>query len=298
MNLLITGATGLIGRATIKYFYNKGFNISILTTTKREKLKIHGVKIFYWNPIDNIIDENALNDIDVIINLCGAKINQRWTKKTKNLIMDSRVKSTKLIVDTLIRKNLQISHFISASAIGIYPHSFNKIFKENCNQFSNTFTGKVVLGWEKEAKKAKNVAINVSLLRIGIVLSKKGGALKPIKSSCLFGFGAWFGNGNQIQSWIHIDDLLEILFFAFRNPGIYNAVSPKSITQKELIKEISKRFVMPSLVPCIPRILSKLLFGEMSEILHDSVNASSEKLVKKGFKFKFNNIEKALDDLL
>ena len=136
------------------------------------------------------------------------------------------------------------------------------------------------------------------MIRIGIVLSKKGGALEPIKTSCFFGIGAWFGNGNQIQSWIHIDDLLEILFFAYRYPGIYNAVSPKSITQKELIKEISKRFVMPSLVPCIPRILSKLLFGEMSEILHDSVNASSEKLVKKGFKFKFNNIEKALDDLI
>ena len=128
-----------------------------------------------------MIDENSLNDIDVIINLCGAKINQRWTKKTKNLIMDSRVKSTKLIVDTLIRKNLQISHFISASAIGIYPHSFDKIFKENCNEFSNTFTGKVVLGWENEAKKAKNVAINVSLIRIGIVLAKKGGALSQLK---------------------------------------------------------------------------------------------------------------------
>ena len=298
MNLLITGATGLIGRAAIKYFNDKGFNISILTTTKIEKLKIYGIKIFYWNPIDNIIDENSLNDIDIIINLCGAKINQRWTSKTKNLIMDSRVKSTKLIVDTLIRKNLKISHFISASAIGIYPHSFNKIFKENCNEFSNTFTGKVVLGWEKEAKKAKNVAIKVSLLRIGIVLSKKGGALKPIKASCFFGLGAWFGNGNQIQSWIHIDDLLEILLFAIRNPGIYNAVSPKPITQKELIKKISKRYVMPSIVPFIPRILSKLFFGEMSEILHDSINASSEKLVKKGFKFKYKNIDKAIDDLI
>ncbi len=298
MNLLITGATGLIGRALIKYFNDKGFNISILTTTKKEKLRIHGVKIFYWNPIGNKIDENALNDIDVIINLCGAKINQRWTKNTKNLIIDSRVKSTKLIVDTLIRKKLKISHFISASAIGIYPHSFSKIYKEKCNKFSNTFTGKVVLRWENEAKKAKNVSLNVSLIRIGIVLSKNGGALKPIKTSCFFGLGAWFGDGNQIQSWIHIDDLLEILFFTFRNPGIYNAVSPKSITQKELIKKISKRFVMPSLVSSIPRILSKLLFGEMSEILHDSINVSSEKLVKKGFKFKFNNIEKALDDLI
>ena len=299
MHILITGASGLIGKSLIHALEQRDYRISTLSTSKRSAPISTNVKTYQWNPNQGIIDEKALDGVDVIISLAGAKINQRWTKKNRKAIFDSRVKGTQLIQNALKNNpNHNVSHFVSASAVGLYPSDFNKIYSESEIKVAESFTGKVVAAWEQQVDEMSSLVAHVSKIRIGLVLAKSGGALVPLATPASFGLGAWFGSGKQWQSWIHIQDLVQLFVFAIDHPGTYNGVSPNPVTQKQLVKAISRQYKMPQWMPGIPAFVLKAVMGKMANILFDSIRVSSTHVQEQGFSFLFPYLQDALKDLL
>ena len=299
MHILVTGASGLIGKSLIHALEQRDYRISTLSTSKRSAPISTNVKTYQWNPNQGIIDEKALDGVDVIISLAGAKINQRWTKKNRKAIFDSRVKGTQLIQNALKNNpNHNVSHFVSASAVGLYPSDFNKIYSESEIKVAESFTGKVVAAWEQQVDEMSSLVAHVSKIRIGLVLAKSGGALVPLATPASFGLGAWFGSGKQWQSWIHIQDLVQLFVFAIDHPGTYNGVSPNPVTQKQLVKAISRQYKMPQWMPGIPAFVLKAVMGKMANILFDSIRVSSTHVQEQGFSFIFPYLQDALKDLL
>ncbi|MEO0903046.1 MAG: TIGR01777 family oxidoreductase, partial [Bacteroidota bacterium] len=194
----------------------------------------------------------------------------------------------------------QIEHFTSASAIGIYPSSQIDLCDEKDVGVDDSFLGQVVQKWEDKMNEFKKYSFNIAIMRIGIVLSNKGGALpkmaKPIKNFV----GATMGNGEQWQSWIHIDDLAEMFVFAMTNDlkGVFNAVAPNPVTNAKMTKELAKVLKRPLLLPNVPKPVMQLLLGEMSYLLFASQRVCSKRIEKQGFIFTYSNIGSALEHLL
>lgn len=300
MKILITGATGLIGSELVALLLQNGVVVHYLTTSKKKiesQPNYHG---FYWNPDQGIIDENALMDVDSIIHLAGATISKRWTTKYKQEIIESRILSSNVLFKALKDHPNSVKQIISASAIGIYPDNLTKLYTEDEKEVDDSFLGKVVVKWEESVNKFKLLNIKVAKIRTGLVLSEKGGALLEMMKPIKMGFGAPFGSGKQMQSWIHIHDLVEMYFYAVTNEldGIYNAVAPNPVTNKKLTQEIATVLNKSLFMPNIPQFLMKLILGEMHIILFASQNVSSEKIESEGFKFQYKQLDKALKQLL
>mgnify|MGYP006191477223 CR=1 FL=1 len=300
MKVLITGATGLVGSEIVKLFLQNGVQIHYLSSSKRKLDQQDNYKGFYWNPATAEMDINAFEGVTTIIHLAGASVAKRWTKSHKQEIIESRVLSTKLLYQFLAKSSHQVTHFIGASAIGIYPNSFTTIYKESDLDVDNSFLGSVVANWEDEVSAFERIGIKVSKVRIGIVLAKKGGALQEMVKPIKIGLGAAFGSGKHYQSWIHIQDLAQIFYFIMqhKHEGVFNGVSPYPVTNNEMTKAIGKVVGKHIFLPNIPKFLMNLLLGEMHELLFSSQNVSSRKLLDKGFQFQFAALDKALDNLL
>ncbi len=300
MTYLITGATGLVGTAIVKLCKSHGIKVHFLTTNKAKLKNSEFCKGFYWNPNLGEIDEAAFKNVSTIIHLAGATVAKRWTATYKNEITDSRVITAKLLHDTLSRIEHEVTHFISASAIGIYPNSFTELYSEESPKIAKGFLGDVVKVWEQSADYFETLGIDVAKLRIGLVLSDKGGALPqmimPIKKYA----GAAFGSGEQWQSWIHLNDLAELFLFLAQNKlvGTYNGVAPNPVTQNKLIKTSAELLRKPLLLPNIPKVVARLLLGEMHVLLLSSQRVSAEKVLQQGFFYQYDSIEKALKELL
>lgn len=300
MKILITGATGLIGTELVALLLQNGVTVHYLTTSKKKiesKPNYHG---FYWNPNQGIIDENALMGVDSIIHLAGATISKRWTPKYKQEIIESRILSSNVLYKALKEHPHSVKQLISASAIGIYPDSLTKIYTEENNEVDESFLGKVVMKWEESVNKFKSLNIKVAKIRTGLVLTNKGGALPEMEKPIKMGIGSPFGSGKQIQSWIHIHDLVELYLFAVEHEldGAYNAVASNPVTNKKLTQEIAAVLKKPLFMPNIPKFLMSLVLGEMHTILFASQNVSNKKIESKGFKFKYSQVDKALMNLL
>ena len=300
MKVLITGATGLVGQELVKLLLQNGISVNYLTTSMSKLSNKPNYKGFYWNISTGEINIDAFDEVEVIINLAGASVAKRWTKTYKQEILDSRIKSTKLLFSTLSSIKNNVSQIISASAVGIYPSSINQIYHEEYEVVDNSFLGTVVHKWEQEVNHFEKLNIKVAKIRIGIVLAKNGGALQEMAKPIKYGVGAAFGSGKQYQSWIHIDDLVNVFLFTIANEsnGVYNAVSPYPVTNAQLTKAIAKNLSKPFFLPNIPKFVMKLILGEMHQILFSSQNVSSKKLLNRNFQFKFAALDKALQDLL
>lgn len=264
MKVLITGATGLVGKEVVDLLLQNGLKINYLTTSKNKIQYQPNYNGFYWNPETGIIDENCLIGVRVIINLAGSSIAQKWTSKNKEDILESRILSANLLYNTLKHNPHNVTQVISASAIGIYPSHPTHLYTEDFTQFTDTFLSNIVLKWEDSINQIERLGIKVCKLRIGLVLSKYGGVLSQMVKPIKMGMGAPFGSGMQMQSWIHIKDLAEIFLFVMNQhlKGAYNAVAPNPVTNKELIKAIAETCDVPLLLPNIPKFMLKLLLGE------------------------------------
>lgn len=300
MRVLITGATGLIGKKIVESCLKKGVQVNYLTTRKGKIEQKEDCKGFYWNPKTQDIDTNCFKEVDAIIHLAGATISKRWTPCYKKEILSSRKDSTRLLVNSLKGEMHSIKQVISASAIGIYPNSTTNYYGENYKIKDTSFLSKVTRIWESEVDAFSNLGIVVSKVRIGLVLSNQGGALKEMLKPVKLGLGAPFGDGLQWQSWIHISDLAELFLYVFKHnlEGVYNAVSPNPVTNAELIKTIAKQVNAPLFMPKIPKFFMKMVLGEMHTILFDSQRVSCKKIEDKGFYFKHHHLQPALVDLL
>ncbi|MBT8261873.1 MAG: TIGR01777 family oxidoreductase [Bacteroidia bacterium] len=300
MNILITGATGVIGTHLVKACLSKGHRIHFLTTRKEKIESKTNYKGFYWNPDTGEVDNQAFKDVTVIIHLAGASISKRWTKSYKKVILDSRIKTAKLLFTAMQNNEHSVTHFVSASGVSIYPPSFTKFYTEEDNEVDNSFLGEVVKAWEDAANQFKQLGIKVTKVRTGLVLATEGGALPAIAAPVRKGVGAPLGSGNQWQSWIHIDDMTNIYLNIIENGwgGTINAVSPNPATNKRLTKLIAKTLKKPLWLPNVPAFVLKLLLGEMSMLVLQGQLVSSKRLEEAGFSFRFFNLESALDDLL
>lgn len=299
MKILITGATGLLGRDLIIKLLDKGYKINFLTTQQNKIDSIYGCKGFYWNPIRGEIDLNSFENITHLINLAGESISKPWTKKYKIKLIQSRVLSSQVILNSLEDLNLKLDSIISASAIGYYPSSYTKVFKESVTYSPENFLQKIVCKWETSVNELEIHSKRLVKLRFGVVLSDKGGVLSKLTIPIKFGFGSSFGSGKQWQSWIHIEDVSNLILHSLERNlnGIFNAVSPNPIPQFELIKCLGKRLKRPIFFPNIPEKIVDIFLGERSRLLLDSHNVSADKVLKSGFKFNFVDFNHAIKNL-
>lgn len=296
-SILVTGGTGFIGKYLCNLLGSKGYNVLILSRNKT-----NSPNTFYWNISENYIDPKAIKLADYIVHLTGAGIaDKRWTKKRKEELIDSRVKSTNLLFNKIKEFNPTLKGFISASGIGFYGAvTSSKIYSEK-DSVGTDFLAEVCKVWESASSQFKSLNIRTVIFRTGIVLSKKGGAFEKMSQPIKLGFGSPIGTGNQYIPWIHIDDLCNMYVEAIENNelnGIYNAVAPEHITNKELTKKIANSLHKKIWLPHVPDFILRLIFGEMALILLEGSRISSNKIEKTGFQFKFPTIQKALQELI
>ena len=298
--ILITGATGLVGKALVKECLSKGFNIHYLTTSKSKISSKKNYKGFYWNPQLDQIDPKCFEGVSTVINLAGSSIAQRWTKVSKSTILSSRKNALELLHSTIETHKFPIKHVISASAIGIYPDSKTRYYKEDFQGTDASFLRTVVRSWEGALKSFKSLGVLTTALRIGIVLDANEGALPKISGPIKGYIGSALGSGEQWQSWIHIDDLVSIFLFILESEieGVFNAVAPNPVQQKDFVKSVAKVLKRPLFFPNVPEIVLNFALGEMSAIVLESQRVSAQKIQNLGFEYKYHELDAALNHLL
>lgn len=298
--VLLTGGTGLIGAELTKQLVARGYKIKMLT--RNRSLKSQGnVDYIFWNVEEGIIDKEAVVLCDYIIHLAGANVTEkRWTDKRKQEIVDSRVKSGILLCNTLKNTNNNVKKIISASAIGWYgadpviPNPYP--FTEDAPH-ANDFLGRTCSQWEHSMYPVRDEKIPLVLLRTGIVLSNRGGALKEFLKPLKFGLAPVLGSGRQIISWIHIDDLVQLYIDIMEgdHEGVYNAVAPEPVSNHHLIDELAKAVKGKHYLKMkVSETILKIGMGEMSIEILKSTTVSCSKLQNKGFVFLYPTIHAAL----
>lgn len=299
MKVLITGATGLIGSKLTKLCIDNGWTVNYLTTRKHKLVNKANYKGFYWNPYTGAIDKTCLDGVEVIFHLAGASVSKRWTKSYKHEILNSRIQTTSLLYNTIKKGDYNIRQIISASGVNVYPSSLTNYYDENFPESNPNFLGHVVEQWEETVDAFSFLNIDVTKLRIGLVLSQKGGAFPKMLQPIKLGLGAPFGSGKQWQSWIHIDDLVAMFVYVSTRQikGVVNAVAPNPVTNKELTKAIAKQVGKPLWLPNVPKFIMRLVLGEMHELLFESQRVCSKKIESLGFDYEFYNLKGALEDL-
>jgi uncharacterized protein len=285
MRIIITGSSGYIGKALIKEL------------DKRQHQVIQINRELLYGSIDKL--QNVIKNSNVVINLAGSPILKRWTKRNKTIIYNSRVITTQNLVKAIkeLPSNEQPKKFISASAVGIYKSG--ECHDEQSTYFDNGFLGEVVKGWEQASIDLPENVKRI-IFRIGLIIGKDA---KPIKNLLLpinLGLGASVGKGNQAFPFIHIDDVVKVFIEAIENKnfmGIYNLVSPQSISNKEFTKTFAK-FLNRPVFFFIPEFILKLILGEASILLSKSPVVVPKRLIDVGFKFNYPTIKKALDEII
>jgi uncharacterized protein (TIGR01777 family) len=293
--ILITGASGLVGTRLTQLLLQRGHEVWHLGRGR----KSGSVKSFVWDVKAGTIDPQALQNMDCVIHLAGAGIaDERWSKKRKQEILESRTKSTALLVRKLNEGKNAVKTLVSASAIGYYGITLSKEEFTEASQPGTGFLADVVTAWEHEADQVKNKRL--VKIRIGVVLSKNDGALKEIAKPVRLGFGAPLGTGDQYVSWIHLDDLCGIFIKAVEDEtmqGAYNATAGGA-TNRKLTKAIAKTLHKALWLPAVPGFALTLFLGEMADLVLYGSNVTSARIGQTGFSFKYDTLEKALNNLL
>lgn len=302
--VLITGGTGMVGTSLTQLLLSKGYQVIVLTR-KAQVSVVPNLTYAVWDIAKGYIDPLAIGKADTIVHLAGAGVaDKRWSKKRKQEIVDSRVLSGALLVKYLTKNSHQVKTVVSASAIGWYgpdnAQSLMNGFVET-DPVDGAFLGATCKSWEDSVNPVEALGIRLVTLRIGIVLNKQGGALAEFIKPAQFGMATIFGNGKQMVSWIHHHDLCRMILFGIETKttqGVYNAVSPDPISNKDLIIAITKKlrgFYLP--LP-VPAFILEIMLGEMSIEILKSAKVSSNKIQNVGFNFDYPTLHSALNDLL
>jgi uncharacterized protein (TIGR01777 family) len=334
--VLITGGTGTIGKRLAELLLSKGYHVNILSRNKSNSSTSavdkdssapsnrsgatnssnpsnssddnHAGKITYynWDLATMYLDPAAIKHADFIIHLAGAGVaDKRWTNERKKEISNSRTKSCQLIVNALKENTNQVKAVISASAIGWYgPDDTSKeasAFVET-DLPNNDFLGETCKRWEESIQPVTLLNKRLVILRTGIVLSNEGGALVEFKKPLLFKTAAILGNGQQMISWIHIDDLCDQYIYAIENEtinGVFNAVAPNPVSNATLTKTLARKICGSFFITIkVPAFMLKIMLGEMSIEILKSTTVSAKKIEAAGFHFRFPDINVAIDELL
>lgn len=298
--LLIAGASGFVGQALVKAL-KSDYRITVIgrDTERLKSVFSTGVNLCSWNALDSLDAQSY----DAIINLAGLNITEkRWTPAVKTELIVSRVKTTTDLITWAMKQNAKPA-FYCANAIGIYgiqsKNDVRSLDEGTAIDFDQPkdFLSEIGIEWQKALNPAIDYGMSVTSLRFGVVINNKGGMLKRLIPSFKLGLGAIVGDGNQIISWIHIDDLIKIFRFLLSNPtlnGVFNLTAPNPLSQKQFARIMAKTMHRPLFLK-LPAFMVKLLFGEMGEnILLEGQRVFPKRLLEEGYEFKYPELELAL----
>lgn len=295
--VLIAGGSGLVGKRLCELLYREGYEVSILS---RSNKSIDNVNVIKWDPYHGKLDESAFES-DHLINLAGAGIADRpWSKSRKKELVDSRIISTNFLHEEFSKKKVKLKSYVGASAIGYYGEGADTLQHEDDDPAYESFMTKLCADWEDVHQKFDSLTDQVSILRIGIVLSTLGGAYPKMRLTFKLGVGSYFGSGQQYYSWIHIDDLAKMFIHLIgesQQGSTYNAVSPNPATNKGLVTSIKEALNISALIVPAPAFVLKLMMGQLSRVILNSNRVSSSKIEGAGYKFEFPELAKAIQDI-
>lgn len=301
MKVFITGGTGFVGSVLTDALTKMGHEVTILTRRIKEGQKLpRGALLLEGDPTNSGHWQEKLADHETIINLAGASIFTRWTNQAKKEILESRILTTRHLVEALMNSKGKERSLLSTSAVGYYGFHGDEILSEDEGP-GNDFLAQICSAWEAEALKAKKQGIRIVLCRFGIVLGSHGGALSRLTSIFKNYLGAPLGNGNQWFSWIHEKDLCDIFLFLLKQKrieGPINCTSSHPIRNKELTKTLGEVLHKPTFFPHVPSFILRIILGEFANVLIKGQRVVSQKLSDSGYEFTFPTLKEALQDLL
>ncbi len=291
--VLVSGATGLVGREIVAALFAQGDEVVRLSRRRSKSGTIQ------WDPEERQIDAGALSGFDAVLHLAGESIDGRWTAEKKYRIRESRIAGTKFLCEVLEGVPAPPSVFLQASAIGYYGDRGDELLREDSAP-GQGFLADVCREWEKAAEPLKGRATRIAALRIGMVLSLDGGGLPRMLTPIRFGLGGRLGSGCQHVSWIHIDDLVDAFLHGLDEADIagpINCVAPETVTNMELTRKLAKILRRPAWLP-LPEFAGRWILGEMAdEVLFSSARVDPTRLLKSGFSFRYPNLDAALEHL-
>jgi uncharacterized protein len=295
--IVVSGASGFIGRRLLKNFTAAGYEIRVLSRHTGTNMP-PGVRLFAWDPLAGPPPAECLQDAGAVVHLSGEPVGQRWTAAVKRRIRDSRVTGTRNLVAGMAAMKRPAEALISSSAVGYYGSHGDEVLKESDAPASG-WLAEVCVEWEREAEAAASAGTRVVTIRTGLVLDPRGGALKQMLPPFRLGGGARLGNGRQWMPWIHLADLASLFQFVVETPvrGPFNGVAPFPVTNAEFTRELAHVLHRPALL-ALPAFALKLLYGEMSEVLLASQRVVPAAAEAAGFRFRFPKLAPALANLL
>lgn len=298
--IVIAGGSGLVGRKLSLLLKEEGHAVRVLTRNPEHFALKNIIPAYSWNVERKEIDHAVFAGADVLINLCGTGIaDSRWTDDRKMEIKNSRVMPVKFLLPYLQKTNHTLKHYIGASATGYYGAvSTDYVFSE-FDPPAHDFLGKTCIAWETAHNRMQKLVDKVTIIRIPPVLSSEGGMLPKVAKSIKIGAGAVIGSGKQYLPWVHINDLCRVFIHVVDHTreGVYNAVAPDHITNKEFTKALARVLHRPLLLPKVPEMVLRLSLGEMADLMLKGSRVSSRKIESENFHFKFDSINKALGNI-
>lgn len=301
MKIFMTGGTGFVGKLLTKRLAEKGHEISVLTRKiKSEYTAPQGVTFIEGDPTFEGSWQNDLKEHNIIINLAGAPIMGLWTESRKKEIKESRILTTRNIVNAIRQSKNKDIQLLSTSAIGYYGFHKEEILTEE-NDGGKGFLSDVAKTWEAEALKAADVGARVVICRFGIILGEKGGMLEAMLPIFKMNLGGGLGSGKQWVSWIHIQDIVNIYEFILEKQDIkgpVNCTAPHPVRNKEMAKILAQVLGKSLYLPNVPGFIIKAMLGEFSTIMLEGQKVLPQKLLKEGFTFQYPQLKETLEDIL
>jgi len=298
MRIAVTGASGFLGRRLVSRLIGAGRNVNVLGRSPKTGLPPEA-RFFLWDPNKAPPTAASLEGCQAVLHLAGEPVAQRWTPEVKRRIRDSRVEGTRRMVEGMASLDRKPSTLIAASAVGFYGDCGDEILDES-SPAGKGFLPETCLEWENASRLAQSLGVRVVLLRIGVVLDQRGGALARMLPIFRLGLGGRLGSGQQWMPWVHLGDLLDLIEFAIVKSslkGPVNACSPNPVTNSDFTLALGRALHRPALLP-VPRTALRLLYGEMSDILFDSQRVIPKAAQQGGFEFGHPELFAALKDVV
>jgi uncharacterized protein (TIGR01777 family) len=299
MRVTLTGASGLIGTRLVEALTARGDEVTVLSRDPRRAARTLGVTAASWQPLDEPAPAEALARRDAVVHLAGAPVDQRWSESATRDISASREVGTRHLVDGLRAAEPRPGVLVSASAVGYYGARGDEVIDESTPP-SDDFLARVCVAWEREAERAAELGARVVLVRTGVVLDRRGGALARMLPPFRFGVGGPVAGGAQWLPWIHADDLVGLDLAAIDGgdwSGAVNACAPEPATNREFSRALGRAMRRPAVLP-VPGAALRLLYGDMAQVVTEGQRAVPRRALELGFAFRHRELDAALQDAL
>jgi uncharacterized protein (TIGR01777 family) len=296
--VLISGGSGLLGKAISEILLKNNDEVVWLS---REEGQYNSIKKYKWDVEAKFIDERAFENVEHIIHLAGAGIaDKKWSEDYKKEIINSRINSSALIYEYIKKLNIPIKSFVGASAVGFYGARSGEELINETEKPINDFLSNTCVAWEHSYNPFKELGIRTPIIRIGVILSKNGGAYKKMVTPFKYNLGCSIGSGKQYFPWIHINDVANIFVYALKHEALketYNAVGSEHVNMNVFSKQLAKSIHRFTFLPNVPTFILKLVLGESHLMITEGLKISNQKINDTGFKFEFEKLSDALSDL-